>query len=178
MDTLLDTLGLSEEDLTEPDLTDLVPGLRDTNRYVELDSIRLRERIQINSDPAGTEYYGFSQYYLLYYPEKEGEDLVAPARALYDTLLETYGTPQSSIQDNMEPVTEEDWEKLSSGDETNLGDSWQVDEYTVLYFYVLLDGPYRRIELMYDWPELYQTRMVNQGYLAREDAPLYLEGVE
>ena len=37
---------------------------------------------------------------------------------------------------------------------------------------------YRRIELMYDWPELYQTRMVNQGYLAREDAPLYLEGVE
>ena len=178
LDTLLDTLGLSEEDLTEPDLADLVPGLRDTNRYVELDTIRLRERIQINSDPAGTEYYGFSQYYLLYYPEKEGEDLVAPARALYDTLLETYGTPQSSIQDNMEPVTEEDWEKLSSGDETNLGDSWQVDEYTVLYFYVLLDGPYRRIELMYDWPELYQTRMVNQGNLDREDAPLYLEGVE
>ena len=31
---------------------------------------------------------------------------------------------------------------------------------------------------MYDWPELYQTRMVNQGYLDREDAPLYLEGVE
>lgn len=78
MDTLLDTLGLSEEDLTEPDLTDLVPGLRDTNRYVELDTIRLRERIQINSDPAGTEYYGFSQYYLLYYPEKEGKTLLPP----------------------------------------------------------------------------------------------------
>ena len=78
----------------------------------------------------------------------------------------------------MEPVTEEDWEKLSSGDETNLGDSWQVDEYTVLNFYVVLDGSYRRIELRYEWPELYETRMVNQGYLAREDAPLYLEGVE
>lgn len=66
LDTLLDTLGLSEEDLTKPDLTDLVPGLRDTNRYVELDSIRLRERIQIISDTTGTEYYGFGAYYFYY----------------------------------------------------------------------------------------------------------------
>ena len=175
LDTLLDTLGLSEEDLTEPDLADLVPGLRDTNRYAELDTASAcgseskstpTRRARNTMDLANTIFF--------ITPEKEGEDLVAPARALYDTLLETYGTPQSSIQDNMEPVTEEDWEKLSSGDETNLGDSWQVDEYTVLYFYVLLDGPYRRIELMYDWPELYQTRMVNQGYLARRGRPPYI----
>ena len=183
LDNLLDKLNLSEKDLSASGIQN-VNGMYDTNRFVHCGDLELRERIQIISDTTGTEYYGFGAYYFYYEVLAPNKDLLNEfpdnAKALYNSLKTIYGAPVGPSAENPgEAVLEEkDWEDFVAGDNPSVSDNWELGNYTDVGFSVTMSEDLLRLELSYTWPELYQTRMVNHGYLAREDAPLYLEGVE
>ena len=168
LDTVLDTLGLTKKSLTEL----AVPGYWATGRSADLSDKGFEERVLINHDSEGTESYGFSQYSFVYQSDESIDSFSATAEAVLSELDNLYGPAE------YQPLVEEDWIQFLEGESVPIKAMWQLANYTYLSFDVLPSDGASTISLIYSGPELYQTRMVNQGYLDREDALFYLEGVE